>query len=149
MSSRDNLIDPTARPVCYSTNHDQDLAESQTFRSQNTRILMDIPPSSPSFEPQQEQQRFLEPRKRLINKKGRLQAVAQKVPEKTKLYLSDVFTTMIDLKWHWVTLLFCLSYILSWLFFGTWWWIIVLARGRDVCVTGVCMNNSIRIKREI
>lgn len=139
MSSRDNLLDPTARPVFYSTNHDENPTESQPFRDQNTTVLMDVPPSSPSFEPNLDQLRFLETRKRLLNKKGRLKAVAQKVPEKMKLYLADVFTTMIDLKWRWVALLFCLSYVFSWLFFGTWWWIIVLARSKDVCVTEVCI----------
>ncbi|XP_031556253.1 inward rectifier potassium channel 2-like [Actinia tenebrosa] len=131
MSSRDNLIEPSAQPVNYATNHDQSLDESQ-----NTR-LMEVPPSSPSFETKQDELRLFEPKKRLINKKGRLQAIAQKVPKKAKLYLSDVFTTSIDLKWHWVILLFCLSYILSWFFFGTLWWFIVLGRGKDVCLTEV------------
>jgi hypothetical protein len=114
--------------------------------------MADIPPS-PSFE--SNVIHFLEPRNRLVNKKGRVKAIAKNVLGKTKLYLADIFTTTIDMKWYWVILLFCVSYIFSWLFFGTVWWFIVLARGEGVCITEVCMTiksniyNSMTMKLKL
>lgn len=45
-----------------------------------------------------------------------------------KHYFHDLFTTVIDAKWRWISVLFSSSFILSWLFFGTLWWMIFYFR---------------------
>ena len=47
-----------------------------------------------------------------------------------KRLLADFFTTCIDAKWRWISILFSSSFILSWLFFGTLWWLIYYLRKR-------------------
>lgn len=74
---------------------------------------------------------------RLVNKYGSLNVIAKNVPGKAKLYFADLFTTMIDLHWPGVMLVFCISYVLSWVVFGLIWWLIVAVRGPSVCIQGV------------
>ena len=94
------------------------------------------PCSSPTFD---QHNRLLDRSKknRLVSKYGSLQLSARNVPRKAKLYFADIFTTMIDLHWPGVILIFCASYVISWVVFGLVWWLIVAARGPSVCVTGV------------
>lgn len=73
-------------------------------------------------------------KRRLISKSGEVKVLAKNVPRKTRLYLADVFTTMIDLRWKWVILIFVSSYIVSWTLFGFIWWLIAHLRGSTVCV---------------
>lgn len=74
---------------------------------------------------------------RLVNKYGSLNVIAKNVPGKAKLYFADLFTTMIDFHWPGVMLVFCISYVLSWVVFGLIWWLIVAVRGPSVCIQGV------------
>ena len=76
-------------------------------------------------------------KRRLVTKYGSLKVSARNVPKKTKLYFADIFTTMIDLRWPWVSLLFCGSYVASWVVFGLIWWLLVAVRGPSVCATEV------------
>lgn len=73
-------------------------------------------------------------KRRLVNKSGELKVLAKNVPRKTRLYLADIFTTLIDLRWKWVILIFVASYIISWAVFGCVWWLIAYLRGSTVCV---------------
>ena len=41
-------------------------------------------------------------------------------------YFSDLFTTLVDLKWRWNLLIFCSCYVLSWFFFACIWFSIAL-----------------------
>lgn len=84
-------------------------------------------------------------KKRLVGKNGSLKVLARNVPGKTKLYFADLFTTVIDLHWPWVILIFCGSYVLSWLLFALLWWLIIAIRGPSVCVTEV----SLRIESSV
>ncbi|XP_017598281.1 PREDICTED: LOW QUALITY PROTEIN: G protein-activated inward rectifier potassium channel 3, partial [Corvus brachyrhynchos] len=47
----------------------------------------------------------------------------------TYRYLTDIFTTLVDLKWRFSLLIFILAYALTWLFFGLIWWVIAYSRG--------------------
>ncbi|XDV44178.1 hypothetical protein PO909_012508 [Leuciscus waleckii] len=55
--------------------------------------------------------------------------VVQHVPENWLLWVTDIFTTLVEIRWRVMFLTFALSYILSWLFFGILFWIIALAHG--------------------
>ena len=73
-------------------------------------------------------------KRRLINKSGELKVLPKNVPRKMRRYLSDIFTTMIDLRWKWVIFIFVSSYIISWVLFGFIWWLVAYLRGSTVCV---------------
>lgn len=62
-------------------------------------------------------------RRRLVDKRGRIHVNYVNVPDRGQLYyLSDHFTTLIEARWRYVILIFSLSFIVSWLVFGTIWW---------------------------
>lgn len=77
---------------------------------------------------------------RLINKSGEVKVQAKNVPRKMRRYLSDLFTTMIDLRWKWVIFIFVATYIISWLLFGFMWWLMAKLRGSTVCVREVIIS---------
>lgn len=83
------------------------------------------------------------PRKhRYVRKEGHCTVVFRHVPEEWLLFVTDIFTTLVEIRWRVMFLIFALSYILSWFFFGVLFWIIALAHGdvnghtddTDVCV---------------
>ena len=74
---------------------------------------------------------------RLVSKSGELNVFSKNVPNRTKLYLSDMFTTLVDMRWHWVIMIFVGNYIASWMLFAAIWWLIVRLRGTSVCVIQV------------
>lgn len=44
-------------------------------------------------------------------------------------YLMDIFTTLVEIRWRVMLLFFSLSYILTWLFFGLWYWLLAYVHG--------------------
>lgn len=76
-------------------------------------------------------------KRRLVGKHGNLKVVASQVPQKHGMYISDLFTTMIDSKWRWITLVYTTMYCGSWVGFGFFWWLITYFHGGNVCVDNV------------
>ncbi|KAK0149841.1 G protein-activated inward rectifier potassium channel 4 [Merluccius polli] len=68
------------------------------------------------------------PRQRYVQKDGKCNVHHGNVQE-TYRYLSDLFTTLVDLRWRFSLLIFTLVYVVNWLFFGLLWWLIALIRG--------------------
>ncbi|KAK2866671.1 hypothetical protein Q7C36_002727 [Tachysurus vachellii] len=68
-------------------------------------------------------------KRRYVNKDGSCNIVFRHVPEECLLYVTDIFTTLVEIRWRAMFLTFALSYILSWLFFGILFWIIALIHG--------------------
>ncbi|XP_001629058.2 inward rectifier potassium channel 2 isoform X2 [Nematostella vectensis] len=136
---RTSLIDSETPTPSYSTidrSSSVDLAQDDSKNNPRRMINIASCPESPDLE--QLPYQFFRENNRLVSKEGNLKVKSTNVPKKLRLYLrEDLFTTMIDMKWHWVILLFCVSYILSWVLFGTIWWLIVLSRGKSVCFTDV------------
>ncbi|XP_061564147.1 inward rectifier potassium channel 16 [Cololabis saira] len=77
---------------------------------------------------------------RYVRKEGTCNIVFRHVPEEWLLFVTDIFTTLVEIRWRVMFLIFALSYILSWLFFGLLFWVIALAHGdvrepnNDPCV---------------
>ncbi|GCB71556.1 G protein-activated inward rectifier potassium channel 4-like [Scyliorhinus torazame] len=74
---------------------------------------------------------FAEPKKikqRYVDKDGKCNVHHGNVQE-TYRYLSDLFTTLVDLKWRFNLLIFTLVFTVTWLFFGFIWWLIAYIRG--------------------
>ncbi|XP_068098821.1 G protein-activated inward rectifier potassium channel 4 isoform X2 [Hyperolius riggenbachi] len=68
------------------------------------------------------------PRQRYMEKDGKCNVHHGNVKE-TYRYFSDLFTTLVDLKWHFSLFIFTLVYTVTWLFFGLIWWFIAYVRG--------------------
>ncbi|MCJ8745371.1 hypothetical protein PDJAM_G00129470 [Pangasius djambal] len=67
-------------------------------------------------------------RQRYVEKDGKCNVHHGNVRE-TYRYLTDIFTTLVDLKWRFNLLVFTLVYTTTWIFFGLIWWLIAYARG--------------------
>uniref|UniRef100_A0A1A9X1Q8 Uncharacterized protein n=1 Tax=Glossina brevipalpis TaxID=37001 RepID=A0A1A9X1Q8_9MUSC len=68
-------------------------------------------------------------RKRVIFKHGDCNVVQGNVAKRRRRYLQDIFTTLVDAQWRWTLLVFALSFLISWAFFGFIWWTIAYAHG--------------------
>lgn len=69
------------------------------------------------------------PQKRFVGKDGRCNVTFVNMSERGQRYLSDLFTTCVDIRWRWMLVIFTLSFILSWLLFGFAFWLIASAHG--------------------
>ncbi|XP_064161189.1 G protein-activated inward rectifier potassium channel 4 [Anguilla rostrata] len=67
-------------------------------------------------------------RQRYVEKDGKCNVHHGNVRE-TYRYLTDIFTTLVDLKWRFNLLVFTLVYTTTWVFFGLIWWLIAYIRG--------------------
>ncbi|KAK7938305.1 hypothetical protein WMY93_001631 [Mugilogobius chulae] len=68
-------------------------------------------------------------RQRFVEKNGRCNVQHGNLGGETSRYLSDLFTTLVDLKWRWNLLIFILTYTIAWLVMASMWWIIAYIRG--------------------
>ncbi|TRY99128.1 hypothetical protein DNTS_028334 [Danionella cerebrum] len=83
-------------------------------------------------------------RQRYVEKDGKCNVHHGNVRE-TYRYLTDIFTTLVDLKWRFNLLVFTLVYTTTWVFFGLIWWLIAYMRGdldhADDDTWTPCVNN--------
>ncbi|XP_076851845.1 G protein-activated inward rectifier potassium channel 1 [Brachyhypopomus gauderio] len=68
-------------------------------------------------------------RQRFVEKNGRCNVQHGNLGGETSRYLSDLFTTLVDLKWRWNLLIFILTYTIAWLVMASMWWVIAYIRG--------------------
>ncbi|KAE8283249.1 Inward rectifier potassium channel 16 [Larimichthys crocea] len=81
-------------------------------------------------------------RLRYMQKDGRFPVVFQKAPGEWSPYFMDIFTTLVETRWRVMFLIFSLSYILSWLFFGLCYWLIAYVHGDvDDVNNAPCVEN--------
>uniref|UniRef100_A0A3Q3MLL8 ATP-sensitive inward rectifier potassium channel 14 n=1 Tax=Mastacembelus armatus TaxID=205130 RepID=A0A3Q3MLL8_9TELE len=69
------------------------------------------------------------PRQRFVGKDGRCNVTFVNMSERGQRYLSDLFTTCVDIRWRWMLVIFTLSFLLSWLLFGFAFWLIAFMHG--------------------
>ncbi|XP_038567234.1 ATP-sensitive inward rectifier potassium channel 14 [Micropterus salmoides] len=69
------------------------------------------------------------PRQRFVGKDGRCNVTFVNMSERGQRYLSDLFTTCVDIRWRWMLVIFTLSFLLSWLLFGFAFWLIASMHG--------------------
>ncbi|MEE6482595.1 hypothetical protein FKM82_013289 [Ascaphus truei] len=65
---------------------------------------------------------------RFVAKNGACNVSHKNIREQGR-FLQDVFTTMVDFKWHHTLLIFTMSFICSWMVFAMAWWLIAFAHG--------------------
>ncbi|XP_029441371.1 ATP-sensitive inward rectifier potassium channel 14 [Rhinatrema bivittatum] len=68
-------------------------------------------------------------RSRFVQKDGHCNVHFVNLSEKSQRYLTDLFTTCVDIRWRWMFLLFSLSFVVSWLVFGFSFWLIASLHG--------------------
>uniref|UniRef100_A0A8C1VV89 ATP-sensitive inward rectifier potassium channel 14 n=1 Tax=Cyprinus carpio TaxID=7962 RepID=A0A8C1VV89_CYPCA len=78
---------------------------------------------------------------RFVNKDGHCNVQFINMSEKGQRYLADIFTTCVDIRWRWMMVLFCLSFLLSWLLFGVIFWLIALSSGDSENQKQICISN--------
>ncbi|NWH48893.1 KCNJ5 protein, partial [Fregata magnificens] len=67
-------------------------------------------------------------RQRYVTKVGKCQVNLGNIQEK-KRFLSDIFTTIVDLKYRWFLFVFMMCYLVTWVVFGTIYFFDAWARG--------------------
>ncbi|XP_068605340.1 G protein-activated inward rectifier potassium channel 3 [Brachionichthys hirsutus] len=67
-------------------------------------------------------------RQRYVEKNGRCNVQHGNMQE-TYRYLTDIFTTLVDLNWRCSLIVFVMAYAVTWLFFGAIWYLIAYCRG--------------------
>ncbi len=83
---------------------------------------------SPSL-PHEHRSQSRRPRRRFVGKDGRCNVTFVNMSERGQRYLTDLFTTCVDIRWRWMLVVFTLSFLLSWLLFGFTFWLIAAAHG--------------------
>ncbi|OCT63485.1 G protein-activated inward rectifier potassium channel 1 [Xenopus laevis] len=68
-------------------------------------------------------------RQRFVDKNGRCNVQHGNLGSENSRYLTDLFTTLVDLKWRWNLFIFILTYTVAWLFMASMWWVIAYIRG--------------------
>ncbi|XP_018414944.1 PREDICTED: inward rectifier potassium channel 16 [Nanorana parkeri] len=66
---------------------------------------------------------------RFMQKDGSCNVYFKSILGEWESYVVDIFTTLVDMKWRHMLIIFTLSYILSWLLFGFIFWLIALQHG--------------------
>lgn len=84
---------------------------------------------SPSLSTPLTAQPHFRPRSRFVGKDGRCNVTFINMNKKSQRYLTDLFTTCVDIRWRWMLVVFTLSFLLSWLLFGLFFWLIAAANG--------------------
>nr|XP_033818376.1 inward rectifier potassium channel 16 [Geotrypetes seraphini]XP_033818377.1 inward rectifier potassium channel 16 [Geotrypetes seraphini]XP_033818378.1 inward rectifier potassium channel 16 [Geotrypetes seraphini]XP_033818379.1 inward rectifier potassium channel 16 [Geotrypetes seraphini]XP_033818380.1 inward rectifier potassium channel 16 [Geotrypetes seraphini] len=80
--------------------------------------------------------------KRFLQKDGSCNVYFKHIFGEWESYVVDIFTTLVDIKWRHMFIIFSLSYILSWLLFGLIFWIIALQHGDLIDLeTRPCIDN--------
>lgn len=67
--------------------------------------------------------------RRLFFKNGNINISRSNIDKRRRRYMTDIFTTLIDLKWRYNILVFLLGFFISWTFFACAWYIISYLHG--------------------
>ncbi|XP_060946104.1 ATP-sensitive inward rectifier potassium channel 12 isoform X2 [Limanda limanda] len=66
---------------------------------------------------------------RFVTKSGHCNIHSSNMDERSQRFISDIFTTCVDIRWRYMFLLFSLVFVVSWLTFGLAFWVIGLLHG--------------------
>lgn len=75
--------------------------------------------------------------KRLVTKDGVVDIKYSNIPGLNSKFLKDIFHTVMDLKWRYISLMFSFSFLISWVIFGSLWYCIYLVRKDERCIDNV------------
>lgn len=72
---------------------------------------------------------YTKSRRRIVTKSGQCNIGTRTIDQSRFKYFQDIFTTLLDMQWRWVLLIFSMSFFLSWLSFGFLFWMIAVVHG--------------------
>ncbi len=78
--------------------------------------------------------------KRLFFKNGNINISRSNIDKRRRRYLTDIFTTLIDLKWRYNLLVFAFGFLASWIIFASIWYFISYIHG-DLDVNNLADAN--------
>lgn len=78
---------------------------------------------------------------RFVKKDGHCNVHIINMSEKGQRYIADIFTTCVDIRWRWMIIIFCLTFVLSWLFFGYVFWLVAFFYGDLGNSSQQCVSN--------
>ncbi|XP_005999224.1 G protein-activated inward rectifier potassium channel 4 [Latimeria chalumnae] len=118
----------------------QDVENRANNLPKHVRELQKVPTNQTLLVTEMDKRRH----QRYVEKEGKCNVHHGNVRE-TYRYLTDIFTTLVDLKWRFNLLVFTMVYTTTWIFFGFIWWLIAYIRG-DLDHIGEdswtpCVNN--------
>ncbi|XP_049597920.1 ATP-sensitive inward rectifier potassium channel 15 [Syngnathus scovelli] len=73
--------------------------------------------------------RKTEVRRRIVSKDGHNKVRINNVEGMVKLYLHDIWTTVVDMKWRYKLTLFASTFIMTWFIFGVFFYLISMGNG--------------------
>jgi len=76
---------------------------------------------------------------RLVNKNGQANINRINIESRRRKYISDLFNTIVDMKWSYILAVFVMSFVVSWTFFGVFWFVISNLSSEQ-CISN--MNND-------
>ncbi|XP_069849270.1 inward rectifier potassium channel 16 [Dipodomys merriami] len=91
--------------------------------------VVNVDSKYPGFPPEQAMAEKRRARRRLLHKDGSCNVYFKHIFGEWGSYVVDIFTTLVDTKWRHMFVIFSLSYVLSWLVFGSIFWLIAWHHG--------------------
>ncbi|CAF0811779.1 unnamed protein product [Brachionus calyciflorus] len=73
---------------------------------------------------------------RLIRKNGEANIVRKNIKSRHLKYISDLFNTIVDMKWRFILLIFACCFLVSWIFFAILWYTIAFD-----CIGNISENS--------
>lgn len=68
-------------------------------------------------------------KRRLVFKDGSCNISSRNVMSRKRMYLVDIFTTMVDMRWRYSVLMFTAAFVVSWFAFSVIWYLIAYIHG--------------------
>lgn len=105
--------------------------------------IVNVDSKYPGYPPEHSIAEKRRARRRLLHKDGSCNVYFKHIFGEWGSYMVDIFTTLVDTKWRHMFVIFSLSYILSWLIFGSVFWLIAFHHGdllNDPDITP-CVDN--------
>uniref|UniRef100_A0A2K6GJD0 Inward rectifier potassium channel 16 n=1 Tax=Propithecus coquereli TaxID=379532 RepID=A0A2K6GJD0_PROCO len=116
--------------------------ERMSYYGSSYRVV-NVDSRFPSYPPEHVIAEKRRARRRLLHKDGSCNVYFKHIFGEWGSYVVDIFTTLVDTKWRHMFVIFSLSYILSWLIFGSIFWLIAFHHGdllNDPDITP-CVDN--------
>lgn len=66
---------------------------------------------------------------RLVGKTGTVNIAPKNISKRKRRYLADIFTTLIDIQWRYLILMFVSGFLITWLVFGAIWYLMSYVHG--------------------
>ncbi len=78
---------------------------------------------------------------RLVNKNGQANINRINIESRRRKYISDLFNTIVDMKWSYILAVFAMSFVVSWTFFGVFWFVISNLSSEQ-CISNIKNDSS-------